>query len=350
MRLLHLYRQTLPSTRAQAIQVFRTCHALAEHGYEVTLLANRGRGARNCWPIMGLKPHPNFHLKICPVTHLGLSGLWFRHQLANWWTGSAGLVLARDQRRLLQAVERHGKDGHRIILEIHGLDSLSKPNSTEAYRSEKQCLEIADGLVANCGGTLAAWQNAHEVTLPSVVSHNGTHVEARPNNPTQDFILVLGSMRTFKGVTALLNAAGTLPYELRWVGGDAAERAQYCTPDHVKLMPPMPHAEIEALVTQARVLVAPLGDKIFSQQLTSPLKLWDYLAVQRPIVTANTACTAEIARMTQAAFHVYKPDDERSIQQALSAAWEAPERPMYRRPWSARVHEILPVFEAPIHA
>jgi len=299
---------------------------------------------------MGLKPHPNFHLKICPVGHSGLSGLWFRHRLSKWWAGSPGIVLARDQRRLLQAVKKHGKKGHRIILEIHGLDSLSKPDLPDAYRSEQQCLDIADGLVANCGGTLAAWRNAHNVRLPCVVSHNGTHVEAQAHSQTQDFILVLGSMRTFKGVKALLNAASALPYEFRWVGGDTAERGQHRTPDHVKLMPPMPHGDIEALITQARVLVAPLGDNIFSHQLTSPLKMWDYLAARRPIVTAETGCTAEIAQMTQTSFHLYTPEDEASIQQALSTAWNAPERPSYRRNWTSRVHDILPVLEAQPHA
>ena len=350
MRLLHLYRPLLPSTRAQAIQVLRTCHALAEHGYEVTLIANRGSGVDTCFDRMGISAHPNLQVLVSPLSHPGLTGLWFRRQLARWWLGPPGLVLARDKRRLLAAVQAHGKRSHRIILETHGLESLIKPEAVDALSVERQCIAIADGIVANCGGTLAAWKNAHAVNRSTLVSHNGTHVREGLTSHREDFCLVLGSMRTNKGVNGLLSAAAKLPYELRWVGGTDAERARFGLPEHVKLLPPVDHANIEELIAKARVLIAPLGDNIFSQQLTSPLKLWDYLATTQPIVTADTPCTAEIAALSNSQFHLYQPDDDASITHTITAAWDAPDRRPFRRTWAMRAEELIALFETICHA
>ena len=68
MRILHLYRPRLPSTRAQAIQVLRTCHALAERGHAVTVLADRGQEPDHLWLQMGLEPLPTLDVQI-PFRH-----------------------------------------------------------------------------------------------------------------------------------------------------------------------------------------------------------------------------------------------------------------------------------------
>ena len=125
MRVLHLYRPRLPSLRAQAIQVVHACHALARLGHEVTLIADRGTADATPVSVLaafGLTPVDGFDIRIAPIRHSGLGGMWFRRVLARWWGGPPGVVLARDKRRLCAAVERHGKR-HRIVLESHELDS-----------------------------------------------------------------------------------------------------------------------------------------------------------------------------------------------------------------------------------
>jgi hypothetical protein len=345
MRILHLYRPALPSARAQSIQVFRTCLALAERGHTVSLFANRGQDHTNLWAAMGAAPHPNFRLTVAPVSHPGLAGLWFRRQLAQWWAGSPGLIIARDKRRLLAAVDRHGKRSHRIILETHGLESLLKPEQADCRTVESRCLTVADALVANCGGTLHAWQDAHTVEQPAWVSHNATHLSPISDTDPREFALVLGSMRENKGVTALLTAARDCPFAISWVGGTSAERRAHSRIDGLSLLPPIPHGAIHNTLASARVLIAPLGDNIFSRQLTSPLKLWDYLATDKPIVTARTPATEEIATYTDTAFHFYQPDNIPSIHAALTRAWHAPRRRPFIRSWDTRAAELESVFE-----
>ena len=119
MRLLHLYRPRLPGCLAQAVQVLHSCHALAARGHHVTLLADRGPAPATPARVLadfGLDAPPTLDLRISPWTHSGLAGWWFRRQLSAWWAGPPGLLLVRDQRRLLQALGQLGAGRHGVLL------------------------------------------------------------------------------------------------------------------------------------------------------------------------------------------------------------------------------------------
>jgi hypothetical protein len=342
---LHLYRPRLPSTRAQAIQVFRTCHALAKLGHQVTLMADRGETPHLLWNNMGLSPTPGFNLRLAPIRHPGLAGMWFRREVRRWWRGEPGIILARDKRRLLAAVHAHGKCDHRIILETHELDSLMSDKQTDAKQHELEaaCLAVTDALVTNCGGTLKAWKAQHTVNIPTQVCHNATHVERTDHSEHTDGVLVVGSMRHNKGIEAVLAAAKESPAQFRWVGGTKEERSRYG--HFIALEPAVPHSEIEHLLGQAAVLLLPLGDNPFSHRFTSPLKLWDYLATDRPIVAAQTHAVDEICRHASTEVFHYAPGDQGSIQDAIQSALHAPRRKPFRRTWNTRATELTRVMQ-----
>ena len=345
MRILHLYRPRLPSERAQSVQVLRTCHALALAGHQVTLLADRGDDSDGMWSRMGLTPTPGLSVQIAPVQHPGLAGLWFRRSLSRWWNGAPGIILARDKQRLIEAIAKHGKGQHRILLETHELDSIQPDGSLDSKRHalESECLAVSDGLVANCGGTLAAWQDHHALSIPTWVCHNATHVLSTDMKHSTDCVLVLGSMRSNKGVTTVLEAVQNISTPFRWVGGTGEERERY-GPDPA-LEPPVPHSTIEHTLSQASVLLLPLGDNRFSHRFTSPLKLWDYLATDRPIVAAKTKAVDEICRKASTEVFLYEPDNPASIQQAIADALRAPPREPYRRPWAMRANELTQIMQ-----
>lgn len=349
MRWLHLYRPRLPGRRAQSIQVLRTCHALASIGQEVTILADKGPGPD---PVhgMGIEMNPNLHLQRAPIPHPGLEGLWFRRNLKRWWKGPPGVIIARDKRRLLAAIKKWGIGGHRLVLETHELDSQTATDQNHNWFDiEQQCLEHADAVVANCAGTLSAWQSHHTFNNQSVgVVHNATHIEDDHHDaplPTAH-ILVLGSMRPNKGVQFILNSAARLPIPIHWVGGTAAERNNNVGYANVILQDPVSHEQIGTTLAQASVLLLPLGNNPFSQHYTSPLKLWDYLATRKPIVAADTSATREISRLTEAFFHLYQPDDEQSLQKAVRTALQATPRVPFKRSWTDRACELVNIVEA----
>ena len=349
-RLLLLYRPRLPGLRAQSVQVTHMAHALAARGHRVTLLADRGAGATTpaaALGALGLSPLPALDLQLCPHAHKGLAGWWFRRRLAAWWGGPPGLVLARDLSRLAAAVARHGRR-HRIVVEAHGLDSLLDAEAgrdpAAARAREAAAMGVAHALVTNCGGTLAAWRaSGHALPPVQGAIHNGT--AARPVSVDDSGELrCVGSLRAYKGVAAIRAAAPRLPLPLVWIGGTDAERAATPPTAHLALRPPVPHPQVAATLAGARAVLVPLADNPFGRQLTSPLKLWDALAVGRPIVAPDLPTIDEIAALAGRSMHRYRPGDPDSLVGAVRSAAVAAPPPPFVRSWGDRAADLDAVF------
>ena len=356
MRILHLYRPRLPSLRAQAIQVTHACHALASAGHEVTLLADRGGpgSPADALQTLGLTPLPTLQLRLCPWTHKGLAGTWFRAQLTAWWLGAPGWVLARDKRRLRAALGWLGAR-HRVLLETHELDSaLAAERGDAAAAAAWQSLEEAllpqcDALVANCGGTLSAWESAYPGRLPDRrrASHNAISASRRRSgHPAPDPVIrCVGSLRRYKGFQAIIAAASSLPLPLELVGGSDAERAALAPSPSVQMRAPVPYPAVPDLLARSQALLLPLQDNLFGRQLTSPLKLWDYLATAAPIIAPDLPSIREIAALTGAPLHLHAPGDRDSLLSAAHRALSAPPRAPVVRTWSERADELLALME-----
>ena len=143
MRLLYLGSTDLPQTKARAIQIVHTCHALARAGAEVTLVGGRrGHGtAAQALAQYGLAPHPRLRLLRLPILRIPPSAPPpILAQFSRVWQASylAGLaatlpfeiarrrpdvVFARDLRTARLAAGPAHAVGARLAFEVHGLPS-----------------------------------------------------------------------------------------------------------------------------------------------------------------------------------------------------------------------------------
>lgn len=359
MRILHLYRPRLPGLRAQAIQVVHACHALAERGHEVTLLADRAEGVGRDEDLdpdavlagFGLDRPPGLDLRLAPSAHKGLAGAWFRWELRRWWRrGPPGVVLARDKGRLREALGRHGRGpGHKVVLEAHELDSAQAAEAgrdpAPARALEAALLPQLDALVCNCGGTLGAWEAAFGGELPALrrALHNGTAPgrAVAPVAGEEPVVRVLGSPKAYKDAALLHELARALPLPLELVGGSEEDRAALARAGSaLRLRPPVPYPEVPALLARSAVLLLPLRDNLFGRSLTSPLKLWDYLATQAPVVAPRLPSVEEIAALTGAPIHWARAGEPASYLAAVQAALAAPPRVPVVRTWAQRAAEL----------
>jgi glycosyltransferase involved in cell wall biosynthesis len=343
VRVLHGFRPTLPSTRAQAIQVVHTCHALAARGHEVTLLANPAAGAvttpEAALAVYGLEPLPGFDLRLAPTAWNPAASGWFRWHVGRWADRAdrESVVYLRELRYLGVLGERP-----RVVYEAHCLERQREAEEggdvglIEAW--ERAALGRSQALVTNSGGTLAALRAAYGGALPPLAAcvHNATHARRRPPWAPGDALRVgyAGSTRAFKGVAGLFAAAVALPdVEFLLLGGDPPNDA----PANVRAAPAVPYPEVAAQLAGCRALVLPLEDNSFGRQFTSPLKLWDYLASGAPIVAADLPTVREIAGDTP---FYYPPGDVGGLVAALRAALHAPGPAPRLRTWADRAAEI----------
>lgn len=345
MRVLHLYRPTLPGVRAQTVQVLNTAHALAARGHDVWLYANRARGndldAAALLDGFGLAPLPGLHLELAPTAWSPGAGAWFRWQVGRWCDSSPrdAVVYARELKYLGPVGERP-----RLVYEAHCLEKQraaespdEEPGVVEAW--ERAMIARANAVVTNSGGTLGALEAAYGPALPRLrrVIHNATSPdralpEAAPAGPPR--VVYAGSPRAYKGVEGLFAAFAGLPgVTLELVG----ERPEGPLPANVQAAGPVAYAELPSRLAAAHALVLPLEDNSFGRQFTSPLKLWDYLATGRPVVAADLPTVREIAG--DLPFY-YTPGDAGSLRAAVSAALAAGPRPRLVRTWADRAAEL----------
>jgi hypothetical protein len=334
VRVLHLYRPRLPELRAQAVQVLHTCHALAARGHEVTLLADRALGfdgdATEALERYGLNHPPSLDLRLAPTAWPPGAGLWFRAAVAGWCarSGRDAVVYARAKRYVAAIPARIP-----VVLEAHELDSAldreagRDPGANLAL--ERAVYDRAAGLVTNCAGTLRSIQDVHRVLPLHQVIWNATRADRAVPGVGGGGVAVVGSGGDYKGVRSVLLAALNGPAPVTFVGG--AEDIP-----GVRTVGAIGYGEVPSVLAGLDVLLLPLQDNLFGRALTNPLKLWDYLATDRPIVAPDLPSIREVTEDV----HFYDPRTLDTVAPAIARALAQRVRTPRLRTWEDRAAEI----------
>ncbi|MEC8379859.1 MAG: hypothetical protein VXZ96_06035 [Myxococcota bacterium] len=343
------YRPSYPSWRAQDIQVLHAAHSLSELGHPVTLLANRTDPKINGKAVLksyGLLDTEHLDFRLSPSTHLGISGLWFRQSTIQWWMRHKGTVIVRDLNRFKQ-LQAWLPNKQRIIIEAHQLPSIQASdlglNPSSLFQIEQKMLQHAWGLIANCGGVMDLWLSQHPNHCPThrMVIHNGTAPSRLlTSQKTENIIRCLGSLRPEKGLQKLLPVLKESPLPIEFVGASPDEMAAFGNlPAHITVRPPVPYPEVPKLLATATGLLLPLENNRFGRSLTSPLKLWDYMATDRPILAPNLPSIREIQSQTNRHMLYYEPDEPIDLLAHLETPFPKREKP-FLRSWSKRAREL----------
>ncbi len=325
--------------RAQDVQVIHTAHALASLGHRVTLLADRGNSDADPLATWGLEPIETLDLRVASTRWRPAAGWWFRLAAARWayTSGRDSIVYAREM-KYVQLCPRPA----RVVFEAHdcaklvALDRGDESGPVEAL--ERATLARVSALVSNCGGTMAALEETYGNALPARrrVIHNATRPDrqlARDPSPTP-IVGYTGSPRAYKGLQHVFDSLPLWPegVRLEMVGG-----APPGVPASVSVRPTVPTGELPAVIARYHALLLPLDDNLFGRRLTSPLKLWDYLATGIPIVAADLPTVREIAG--DRPFY-YQPGNATSLAEAVRRALAAGTSPPLLRTWTDRARDI----------
>ncbi|MBN2801217.1 MAG: glycosyltransferase [Deltaproteobacteria bacterium] len=319
-----LYRPSAPSVRAQTIQVLNAAHAMASRGHRVELAINPvgPTSTREVLASVGLEPVEGLRLRLLPRGGTAAS-VAFRLVFLAWVarTRGRGVVLARSKRYADQALRWTG--GHlRLILEVHEVDSLQALEvgaPAEGIRAlEARVLRGARGVVANAPGTLELLARVHQLP-PAIALHNATH-PSRVRRPVGPGVGVgyVGSALESKGVRELALAARRISEPLVMVGPSGSDprvrELMALSGGRLSVEGPIPHREVPDRLAAFRALALPLSPGLFGERLTSPLKLWDYLASGVPVVGADLPSLRDAA---PGAFHPYRAGDADDLARAI---------------------------------
>jgi teichuronic acid biosynthesis glycosyltransferase TuaH len=136
---------------------------------------------------------------------------------------------------------------------------------------------------------------------------------------------------------------------VRLVGPDflsPASRALLVGQPNVELVGPVPYAEIVSAMRPFNVCIVPHHESAFTQSL-NPIKLWEYLACGKPIVSTNVAGFRDYPHLVEVASQA--PEFIEACRRALGEGQSrtaARREVAARNSWQARLDELLATLES----
>lgn len=389
MRFLYLADIRFPLERANGIQTMETCHALAARGHEVILgvRSDTRRPARDPFVFYDL---PFFQqLKIRMVRVRGPSPVRRAGYLARalCWVlefrdgdviftrdlGVAAMVLRLP--RLLRppvVYESHAfapASAQALPELVSGGAPAAASKQRRLLRRERRVWLRAEGYVVVPRSLQAELvrqfgPREHAAVIPNGVRITMTRQFVPPKTPVIPLIVYAGHLYPWKGVDVVLRSLPLLPeVALKIVGGFPSERdlprlqalaRDLGVTERVTFTGLVDRARVPALLAAADILVLPNVPVSASAGHTSPLKLFEYLAVGKPIVASDLPAIREVLRDGQNAVLVEpgRPDalaagirrvlEDRTLAERI-ARGAFDEAPDYS--WDRRAERIEQLFE-----
>ena len=344
--LLYLSNSRIPSEKAHAKQILKTCAALA--GLTDLLLVHAKRQNRE-W-LQNVQNVQAFYALPRPVARqtvpsidvfdpiarlpLGLQDLGFRFAfglqfashhmaLAAWLAGkTAGYYYTRDSLTAALCVLLGKRP---IFFEAHTF-----PSSATGLRLQKWLVPRLDGISVLTTPLAALYQalNPRRLTIipdaADIENFNRVSQAAARSElqleAAQKYVLYVGQLYAWKGLSTLIEAARQLPQaQVLVVGGTPEDLPRLRAELHAsgvhnfRLQGFVPPTQVPTYLAAADVLVLPNTAKAaISRLYTSPLKLFEYMAAQRPIVASDLPSLRDILTPQHNAVLV-TPDDPTAL-------------------------------------
>jgi glycosyltransferase involved in cell wall biosynthesis len=335
---LYLADTRFPIERANGAQTMATCRALALRGHDVTLVVrpDTSAPARDPFRFYGTTRPDRMTIRTiggAPGTHL--RRLRFLVEAVAAATRSDGVILTRDL-GLAAFLLRSPLPGRlRIVYESHGIADVVSAEMpallgrTDLVPSQAKLQRLArrEALV---------WQRAAAyVTITRALADElRTRFGNRPNvhvvpdgapgpvdvpvphagHGPRAVVGYAGHLYPWKGVDVLMHALASLPGAHGVViGGHPAERdlarvralaTSLGLQARVSFTGHVPPGEVNTRLADATILALPNTPSAISARYTSPLKLFEYLAMGRPIIASDLPAIREVLTDGQSALLV----------------------------------------------
>jgi glycosyltransferase involved in cell wall biosynthesis len=331
VRILYFADIRFPLERANGIQTFETCHALARRGHRVRLVVRPDSATPHRDPFEFYGRPPEARLLIDPLPARGRPAVrratWIAMALGRAVAGrSADVALTRDLGLASLILRLPGQMRPRLVYESHGfapavgasLDELltdvaaaSSGKQRRLARREARVWQRADAYVTITRGLAGEMRSRYGDRTRLAVVPDGVSLREGTVAPPlvrhrPPVVGYAGHLYPWKGVDVLLHAIARLPgVQGVIVGGLAGEPDLERTRRHahelgiggrVRLVGAVPPAQVAPLLAEMDVLVLPNTATHVSANYTSPLKLFEYMAAGRPIVASALPALEEVLR------------------------------------------------------
>ena len=347
LRIAYLDPFPLPGTLPPQIQVLHTVDALARGGNEVTVITPKPEMTVEAVQILGRPLADGAKLVYLPNLR---KRWWFPfasrrpfYAMAAWELKrhAVDVVLCRN----LKMAERVIKQGLNtpLFFETHELFARSFQESHDmsgaaAQRKRDRIAMREQFVYSNVAGLFALTQPLAEeiaegygIQRPMLELPDGVdleQVESAENwgGPIQEpLLLYLGSLHRWKGVETLVDAMAHVPTGTLGIAGGTPERIgqlqqrarERQLENRVHFFGAVAPQRRFGLLRRATVCLLPLTHTSIGSRYTSPLKLFEYMAVGKAMVVADVPSLRRVVKPDQHALMV-PPEDPKALADAVN--------------------------------
>ena len=367
----YIAASTIPGLAANSFQIMKMSEAMSTLRHDVVLVAARGDGPIDADTLKrsyGVRRIPRFHF-------LPLRRRWGVHEFnlrAALFARRSGasLVLSRS----IGAAAMAARLGIPTVWECHGLPQGFERRYWSMLAGAKGFRRLV--VISDALRRLMTAQHPDVERLDVVVAHDGidlarfasvpSAVEAKRSagrDPARPIAGYAGHLYEGRGIEVILTCAKALPHWTFVIAGgtptDVAALTQKCRElglTNVELLGFVDNAELPDRLAVADVLLMPYqrrvmvsGGRLDTVQWMSPLKMFEYMAMGRPIVASDLPVLREVLDDTCAL--LVQPDQPADWIAALErgvgdpAGWRALSDMARQRvktyDWSLRVQRML---------
>jgi glycosyltransferase involved in cell wall biosynthesis len=326
LRILYLADIRFPLERANGIQTFETCRALAARGHDVTLFVrpDTTRPPRDPWVFYGAAPMGGLRI----ATTWSLPGAarrsgYLTAACRRVMTSGAEVVFTRDLGAAAMAVRLPRSIRPAVVYEAHGyapavsaelprlLGTATPPSPAKLRRlaaREASVWRLAEGYVTLTKAHRAELTERFGPRDNAAVVADGTRLRIprvftpAPEGAPQ--VGYAGHLYPWKGVDVLIETLALVPgVHGLIVGGQPGERDRSRlealarvrgVAERLEFTGWLPPADVSAAISRCQVLALPNIRSTISERYTSPLKLFEYLGAGRAIVASDLPAVREV--------------------------------------------------------
>lgn len=350
MKIYYVVNARLPTEKAHGIQIAKMCEALIRQGMELELVVPSRQVGE---PLGDMREFYDLDVAI-PLRRLPVLDC-YRWGKVGFWIGSVSFVCAYTVFLLRERMRGRGRvmvyttdidQFSFFMLPFLGLDYVvefhdAKPWSLRFWLLVRRAAGIVvinriiqKELAATFGISaerIAVHPNGIDIRMFSSLMSRTAARAARGMPDDIPIVLYAGKCYPWKGLDALVAAAAMAPsVRFYLVGGSRDELAEATggsiIPDNIIAVGHQSYRTVPEWIAGAdMVLVTGTRGNEYSFLHTSPMKLFEYMAAERPIIAADTPAVREVVSEREVFF--YTPDDgadlAKKIVYALDHAGEA---------------------------
>jgi glycosyltransferase involved in cell wall biosynthesis len=337
VRITYFADVRFPLERANGIQTMETCYALVKRAHSVDLIVRPDTHTppRDPFAFYGMAPDRRLFVERAPVTGPAVARRFGYLAFAvgrSLGTKRADILLTRDLGVASVILQLPPSLRPPLVYESHGyapdvaaalptlVATATTPSAGKLRRlgaREAHVWRRADGYATITAALHEELKGRFGSRPRTAVIPDGVRINRDGDRPARQpddreirdgssVVAYAGHLYAWKGVDVLLEAIARLPHTRGLIVGghsdepdlartkSAAERLGIG--ERVTFTGLVEPARVARLLTQADVLVLPNPASAISTRYTSPLKLFEYMAAGRPIVSSDLPSIREILR------------------------------------------------------